>query len=33
MYRKGKGIRNKKNLAALVFVPCVFEDKFLTDEN
>jgi hypothetical protein len=30
MYRKGKGIRKKRHLAAFVFVPSVFGEKFPT---
>jgi hypothetical protein len=30
MYRKGKDIRKKINLAAFVFVPSVFGEKFPT---
>jgi hypothetical protein len=32
MYRKGKDIRKKRHLAAFVFVPSVFGEKFPTDE-
>jgi hypothetical protein len=32
MYRKGKDIRNKRYLAAFVFVPSVFGEKFPTAE-
>jgi hypothetical protein len=32
MYRKGKDIRKKRHLAAFVFVPSVFGEKFLTAE-
>jgi hypothetical protein len=32
MYRKGKGIRKKKHLVAVVFVPSVFGQKFPTAE-
>jgi hypothetical protein len=32
MYRKGKYIRKKRHLAAFVFVPSVFGEKFPTDE-
>jgi hypothetical protein len=32
MYRKGKDIRKKRNLAAYVFVPSVFGEKFPTAE-
>jgi hypothetical protein len=32
MYRKGKDIRKKRHLAALVFVPTVFGEKLLTAE-
>jgi hypothetical protein len=32
MYRKGKYIRKKRHLAAFIFVPSVFEEKFPTAE-
>jgi hypothetical protein len=32
MYRKGKNIRKKRHLAAFVFVPSVFREKFPTAE-
>ena len=32
MYRKGKDIRRKRHLAAFVFVPSVFGEKFPTAE-
>jgi hypothetical protein len=32
MYRKGKDIRKKRHLAAFVFVPSVFGEKFPTAE-
>ena len=32
MYMKGKGIRKKRHLAAFVFVPSVFGEKFPTAE-
>jgi hypothetical protein len=32
MYRKGKDIRKKRNLAAFVFVPSVFGEKYSTAE-
>jgi hypothetical protein len=32
MYRKGKGIRKKKHLAACEFVPSVFGENFPTAE-
>jgi hypothetical protein len=32
MYRKGKDIRKKRNLAAFVFVPSVFGGRFPTTE-
>jgi hypothetical protein len=32
IYRKGKDIRKKRHLAAFVFVPSVFWEKFLTAE-
>jgi hypothetical protein len=32
MYRKGKDIRKKRHLAAFVFVPSVFGEKFPTSE-
>jgi hypothetical protein len=32
MYREGKDIRKKRQLAAFVFVPSVFGEKFKTDE-
>jgi hypothetical protein len=32
MYRKRKDIRKKRQLAAFVFVPSVFGEKFLTAE-
>jgi hypothetical protein len=32
MYRKGKDIRNIRHLAAFVFVPSVFWEKFPTVE-
>jgi hypothetical protein len=32
MYRKGKDIRKKRLLAAFVFVPSVFGEKFPTAE-
>jgi hypothetical protein len=32
MYRKGKDIRKKKHLAAFVFGPSVFGEKFPTAE-
>jgi hypothetical protein len=32
IYRKGKDIRKKRHLAAFVFVPSVFGDKFPTAE-
>jgi hypothetical protein len=32
MYRKGKDIRKKRHLAAFVFVPSVFGEKFTTAE-
>jgi hypothetical protein len=32
MYREGKDIRKKRHVAAFVFVPSVFEEKFPTAE-
>ncbi len=32
MYKKGKDIRKKRQLAAFVFVPSVFREKFPTAE-
>jgi hypothetical protein len=32
MYRKGKDIRKKRQLAGFVFVPSVFVEKFPTAE-
>jgi hypothetical protein len=32
MYRRGKDIRKKRHLTALVFVPSVFGEKFPTAE-
>jgi hypothetical protein len=32
MYRKGKDIRKKRHLAAFVFVPSAFGEKFPTAE-
>ncbi len=32
MYRKGKDIRKKRDLAAFVFVPSFFGEKFPTAE-